>query len=124
MNHDPIHKTNGDDAPEGMAPGRRLVPPVDIYENAEEILMHLDVPGASQGSLSLRLEDGRLDLEARQDLGAAKDWLEPVTFVRSFTLPASIDEQKVAAELDGGVLTIRLPKADHAKPRRIAVKTN
>ena len=109
--------------PESLSRVRRVAPPVDVLENADELLMLIDVPGVEESGLDIRLEGGQLDIEASQGATEGDDlpW-EPVVYARSFTLPSSVDDAKVVAELTRGVLTVRLPKAETAKPRRIAVK--
>ncbi len=99
---------------------RRVAPLVDVYENTDELLLYVDVPGVDQDGLDIRLEKGQLDLEARQ--APQGDWHRPVVFARSFTVPNSIDAEKVSAELEMGRLVVHLPKSEAAKPRRIEVK--
>lgn len=108
------------EAPEHVRAERRLTPPVDVYENADEILVLVDVPGVEHKGLDIRLEGGKLDVEARQ-LDTAPE-VEPVVFARSFSVPNSVDAARVAAELDMGVLKVHLPKSEAAKPRQIQVK--
>ncbi len=100
----------------------RLTPPVDVYENTDEILLLVDVPGAERSGLSIQLDGGQLDLEARTP--GFEDGEEAVVYARSFAVPNTIDPDKVEAELDMGVLTVHLPKSEAAKPRRIEVKAS
>jgi len=109
--------------PETISQDVRVAPPVDVYENADEILMLVDVPGVDDAGLSLRLEGGQLDLEARQ-VPLEHEGFQPVVFARSFTLPRSIDSDGVSAKLEQGVLSVRLRKSEAAKPRRIEIKTS
>jgi HSP20 family molecular chaperone IbpA len=102
---------------------RRVTPPVDVYENKDELLVIVDVPGAGKDGLSIQLEDGQLDVEARQSAAFAEGGFQPLVFARSFKVPSTIDQAKVSAELDNGVLKVHLPKSELAKPRRIAIKT-
>jgi HSP20 family molecular chaperone IbpA len=99
---------------------RRTAPAVDVFENEDEMLLLVDVPGVEQDGLSIQLDGGQLDVEARQPNESLED-LEPVVFGRTFTVPNSIDPASVSAELNAGVLRIHLPKSEAAKPRRIAV---
>jgi HSP20 family molecular chaperone IbpA len=103
---------------------QRVMPPVDVYENDDEILLLVDVPGVAQDGLDVQLEGGRLDLEARQSALPEGDPGQPLLFARSFSVPNTVDPAKVAAELDMGVLKIHLPKGEAAKPRRIQVKAS
>ena len=109
--------------PETISQDLRVAPPVDVYENADEIMMLVDVPGVDEAGFSLRLEAGQLDLEARQ-AAYEHDSFQPVVFARSFTLPRSVDSEGVSAKLTQGVLTVRLRKSEAAKPRRIEIKTS
>jgi HSP20 family molecular chaperone IbpA len=103
---------------------RRVTPPVDVFENENEILLLVDVPGAEREGLSVHLDGGQLDLEARQAQQAADALgFEPLVFARSFTVPNTVDASKVVAKIDRGVLSVHLPKSDAAKPRRIEVKS-
>jgi HSP20 family molecular chaperone IbpA len=109
--------------PETISQELRVAPPVDVYENKDELLMLVDVPGVEHAGLNLRLEGADLELEARQT-GGNGNGFTPVTFARSFTLPRGIDAKGVSAELKNGVLRIALKKSDEAKPRRIEVKAH
>lgn len=88
------------------------VPPVDVYENADEFLLLADIPGASDDGLAIELDRGELRLEAKRSGGG---------FRRRFTVPDGIDGDGVRAELKAGVLAIHLPKAANVKPRKIQV---
>lgn len=103
-----------------------IAPAVDVYENKDEYLLIADVPGADKDGLEINLEDGRLTLTARrQDRRASATskvreyWTHD--FRRVFVLPEDVDVEKTAARLDGGTLTINVPKVAAAKPRRIPV---
>lgn len=93
---------------------RASAAPVDIYENAEEILILADFPGVIADALTVHLEGTELSFEGRQRSGAV--------LRRSFQVPSTVDSQSVAAKLESGVLEVRLPKRSDAKPRRIEVK--
>ena len=99
---------------------RRVTPPVDVYENQDEILVRLDVPGVEQDGLDIRMDGGKLDVEARRT--DTPEDLEPIVYVRSFMVPQTVDATRVAAALDMGVLSVHLPKSEASKPRRIEVK--
>lgn len=104
--------------PEHVRNERRVTPPVDVYENQDELLVIVDVPGVEPDGLSIQLEGGQLEIEARQ----SKAFEEPLVFARSFKVPATIDAAKVSAEHQLGVLKVHLPKSELAKPRKIPVK--
>ncbi len=104
-----------------------LSPPVDIYENEQEILLLADVPGVQEDGLSITLEKNELALHAKRHLAEepgsvlARDFRDG-DYYRSFMVPQGIDAEKVEAELKNGVLHVHLPKSDGLKPRRIQVK--
>ncbi len=103
-------------------------PSVDIVETADELLVMADMPGASAESIDIRFENGSLSIHGkvadRQDAGAAfllREY-EVGDFHRMFEVSEMIDPERIHAEYKLGVLTLHLPKADAAKPRKIAVK--
>jgi HSP20 family molecular chaperone IbpA len=110
---------------------RAVSPPVDVFENADELLLIADVPGVAGDALDLRVENDTLTLQARRsrDLDAvaapalAREYDE-VDFVRGFRIPAGIDAATISAEAKNGTVIVRLPKTAAAKPRKIAVRTS
>jgi HSP20 family molecular chaperone IbpA len=125
-----VHEKNGSAAAPGIAKrSRRVAPNVDVFENADELLVIADVPGAAGDGIELRVENDTLTLEARgaqeNDPGPAlaREY-EPVSYVARFRIPAGIDASAVSAETKNGTLTVRLPKAAAAKPRKIAVRSS
>ncbi|MCP4119890.1 MAG: Hsp20/alpha crystallin family protein [Desulfobacteraceae bacterium] len=104
----------------------KVKPLVDIYENEDEILLHADMPGVTKEDISINIDNGKLHLTGVRGLkteGAA-NWVEfgDVEYVRSFSVPQTIDIEKVNAELKDGVLKLHLPKSEAAKPRQIEIK--
>ena len=113
---------------EGTAPGRVYLPTADIYESQDALTVILEVPGVEKGNVEVRVENGVLHVEGRLDL-AKYQGLQPLYseynighYARSFQLSSKIDQDKIAAELNEGVLSLTLPKAEEAKPRTIMVK--
>jgi HSP20 family protein len=101
---------------------RTVAPLVDVYENQDELVLVADVPGISADNLELRIEKEVLTLEARRpQSGDGRDALR-FDYERRFFLPRGLDAEKVQATVAKGVVTIRLPKAETAKPRRIPVR--
>ncbi|MEX1299001.1 MAG: Hsp20/alpha crystallin family protein [Desulfotignum sp.] len=102
-------------------------PAVDIYENEDEILLVADMPGVVKEEVSVNIDNGRLALSGVRKLesGGVASWEEfgNVEFVRNFSVPQTIDVEKVKAELKNGVLTLHMPKSEAAKPRQIEIKT-
>jgi len=103
-------------------------PPVDIYENNEEILVVADVPGAESNGVTIRLEKDELTLTARRPEPPKGQIVSGSAatpdYARTFIVPRGIDPEKIAAEMKDGVLTIHLPKSEAVKPRKIAVRAS
>jgi HSP20 family molecular chaperone IbpA len=104
-----------------------LLPPVDVIEDATGITLYADLPGVPRDKLNLRVEGDQLTIEADLVL-ALPQGMEPshaevqhARYRRAFTLSSELDAEKVGAELSQGVLRVRIPKAEHAQPRRISV---
>lgn len=106
-------------------------PAVDIYEDVEGVTFKLDLPEVDAKDVDVRLEDGTLTVRGERKLEREdnKDGYHRVeraygVFARSFSLPATLDAEKVVAESKNGVLRIFLPKRAEAKPKSISVKVN
>jgi HSP20 family molecular chaperone IbpA len=101
-------------------------PLVDVYESPDGLLLVADLPGATAESVHVHLEKGRLTIEAKRAPEPEGTPLQrehrPRDYFRAFEVPESVDGAKIDASFAAGVLTLRLPKSDVAKPRRIAVK--
>lgn len=115
--------------PEPTRSGRTYVPAVDIIEKADEFLLFADVPGATGDRIDVNYENGLLTIHADIDPAPRmrENWLLREygvgDFDRSFRIGEGIDANAITAEVRHGVLTLRLPKAESVKPRRIAVKS-
>jgi len=112
---------------EKTRPGRYFVPQVDIVENENELTLWADMPGVSDKDATVSLNDGVLTIVGKVSL-AAYDKLSPLyteynvgNYFRQFELNEDIDEEKIKARMRNGVLTVELPKREHARPRRIEV---
>jgi HSP20 family molecular chaperone IbpA len=103
------------------------VPAVDIYENENEILLHADMPGVVKENISVDIDNGTLSISGVRKLATAGtatyEEFSDVEYVRNFSVPQTIDVEKVEAELKNGVLKLHLPKSEAAKPRQIEIKT-
>lgn len=105
-----------------------LVPPVDIVEDPNGITLRADLPGVSKETLSIRVDGETLTLEGAVALGESKDLrgvyaeVRVARYRRSFALGRDLDTEKIEAAMKNGVLTLRVPKREQAKPRRIEVK--
>jgi len=108
------------------------IPPVDIFENDKhELVITAELPGMSRESIDIRLENNMLTIRGeRRKASETKDEqfhrVERAygTFSRSFSLPATVDPNKVSADYKEGVLTITLPTREESKPRQIQVQVN
>lgn len=104
---------------------RTAVPAVDIYENNDEILIQADMPGVEK-DVSVNIDNGTLSLSGirRIESIGVMAWGEfsDVEYVRSFSVPQTIDIARVEAEMKDGVLRLHLPKSEASKPRMIEIK--
>lgn len=107
-------------------PERYLPPPVDIYESEEGLVLLADLPGVSPSDLKVRLEDNILTIQASPKHLVEAEPLERefelVNFFRQFQLSDEVDQERISATLNHGVLRLSLPRAEKAKPREIPVK--
>jgi len=114
--------------PSELGGERRLVAPaVDIYEEEDALILVADMPGVPKDGVSATEEGGVLTIEGkvpRPDPGVTSLYTEYelADFHRCFTLGESIDPAGISASLRNGVLTVRLPKAEEAKTRKIEIK--
>jgi HSP20 family molecular chaperone IbpA len=105
-----------------------IVPPVDIVEDKDGITVRADLPGVSKETLSIGVDgdtltlEGTVALEAAADLKSVYAEIRTPQYKRSFVLSRDLDTEQVSASLAHGVLTLRVPKREQAKPRRIEVK--
>jgi HSP20 family molecular chaperone IbpA len=105
---------------------RYLRPAVNIIETDEGLVLTADIPGATKESLDVNVEKGILTISApvRQTLPGTSAYreFELATYYRQFSIPESLDHEKARAEYVNGILTLRVPKAEVAKPKRIEVQ--
>jgi len=116
---------------EDSAPARQeaaLLPPVDVVEDSTGITLYADLPGVPRDKLDLRVEGDQLNIEAElalampQGMTPSHAEVSRARYRRAFTLSKELDADKVSAELSQGVLRVRIPKAEHAQPRKISVQ--
>ena len=106
----------------------RYLPAVDIYESPTELVAVLDLPGVERDGIEVEYKEGTLTVEGRVPTSTPGEgtylWREyrQRHFVRAFRVRTDIDAEKISATHEEGVLTIRLPKAAAAIPRKIAVE--
>lgn len=112
---------------QGGEPASRLMP-VDVFEDAHGITLVADMPGVPKDRLNLHIEadnltiEGEMSLEVPEGMAATHAEVDVPRYRRVFTLSKELDTEKVSAEMSHGVLRLRIPKAEHARPRRIEVE--
>jgi HSP20 family molecular chaperone IbpA len=113
---------------EKTTPGRYFVPGADIFETDEALTVVLEMPGVAKDNVNVDIENDVLRVEGQIDFSGYQE-LDPVYteynvghYARGFTLSSKIDREAISARLSDGVLTLTLPKAKEAVPRRIAVR--
>lgn len=115
---------------EQTRPGRVFLPAVDIFETEEAIVILADMPGVTSQDLKVDLRENVITLTGRVAVPEAKEETdvhreyETGTFHRQFTLSEVVDQRKIEARLENGVLRLVLPKVEEAQPRKISVKTS
>jgi HSP20 family molecular chaperone IbpA len=112
---------------ESTIPARVFVPVTDIFETEEALTVTMEMPGVDKGSVEVGVENDVLTIEGRIDF-SKYDGLQPLyteynigNYARSFQLSSKIQQDAISAELKDGVITLVLPKAKKAQPRRIKV---
>ncbi len=109
--------------------GRPWVPPVDIVENENELIVKADVPDVKFEDIDVHIENGTLTLRGERKFekttekgGYHRMERSYGSFERSFALPETVDPEHVKAGYTNGVLTVTLPKKEIAKPRQVKVE--
>lgn len=104
------------------------VPPVDVVEQGDRILVHAELPGMKLEDLDIQFQDGVLTLrgERKFDSEVSERNYHRIeraygTFVRSFTLPRSVDAAGIQANYENGILEVAIPKREEARPRQIKI---
>lgn len=104
-----------------------MLPPVDVIEDSTGITLYADLPGLSKDKLIMQIEndtltiEGELSLDTPAGLQASRLEVNFPRYRRSFTLSKELDAEHVSAEFKQGVLKVRIPKAEHAQPRKIPI---
>jgi HSP20 family protein len=104
-------------------------PAVNSYEDKDAFLLSIDLPGIDQKDVKISLDNNTLTISGTRKLEheEQKENYQRIesffgTFSRSFTLPATVATEKIEANVESGVLKIRLPKREESKPRQIEIK--
>jgi HSP20 family protein len=115
---------------EQTRPGLVFTPAVDIFETDKEITLLADMPGVKAGALNIDLDENLLTLDGEVQSPEGDNEVDVIReyhtgkYYRQFSLSQVIDQPKIDAEMKDGVLRLRLPKVEAAKPRKINVKTS
>ncbi len=105
---------------------RYIRPAVNIIENGDGLVLTADIPGVAKETLDINVEKGILTISAPVSHTTpgttAHREFELASYYRQFSIPESLDHEKAQADYANGILTLRIPKAEVAKPKRIAVQ--
>ena len=106
---------------------RRIVPPVDIYETSNDVVLVADVPGLTKEKLELDIEKDELTIKGafEEPNGKGTKLTSECLYGkydRTFVIGETIDQEKISAKLENGVLIITLPKREKVKPRKIEIE--
>lgn len=111
---------------ETRSPGKILIPAVDIFESAESLTLIADLPGVEMSGLAVTSEKDTISIDGTVEMtGRGRPLLREFTMAnyhRQFKLSDQFDTEKSYAELRDGVLILRVPKAEAAKPKRIKIR--
>lgn len=115
---------------ESHTPESTLTPPVDVIEDAGGITLRADLPGVPKDRLHIQVEadtlsiEGEIVLDAPEGMDVTHAEVTLPRYKRLFTLSRELDSAKVAAEFQQGVLTLRIPKAEHLQPRKVEIRVD
>lgn len=124
----PVQSEAGAPVPSTREETRTLTPPVDIFDIDEGLAVVVDLPGVDKKDVEVHVENDILTIKGH---GRTHDKGEPLlrefdlrTYFRQFQLSDQVDQDRIAADMKYGVLTIRLPKTEKAKPKKISVSVS
>jgi len=113
----------------GEEPVGTWVPPVDIYERGDDLVVRAEMPGLNRDDIEVNVQSGTLTLkgERKRDQEYSDENVHRIerqygSFARSFTLPTEVDASRIKAVYKDGVLEINLPKAEAAKPKKVEIR--
>ena len=115
-------------ATEQARPEPALLPPVDVIEDAQGITLYADLPGVPKDKLGLQVDadtitiEGEVNLNVPEGLEVTHTEVGLPKFRRVFTLSKELDSGKATAEFQAGVLKLRIPKAEHAQPKKVQIR--
>jgi HSP20 family protein len=107
---------------------RRWIPPMDLAETEEELILTADLPGVAEDDVAIEIKDGTLAIsgerrDTREQGGRGYHRVERSfgRFARTLTLPRGVDAESVAARFEDGVLEVRIPKPEERRPPRVQI---
>ena len=112
---------------EQTTPVKRYIPATDIVENENELLLFMDMPGVGKDNITVKLEknvlkiDGLIEMKAYSELKPMYTEYNVGNFTRQFELSNTIDQSRIEAKMENGVLSLVLPKVPEAQPRTIQI---
>jgi HSP20 family molecular chaperone IbpA len=115
--------------PKGREQELALAPPVDIFEDVHGITVQAEMPGVSKERLNIQADrnnlliEGDMVIDMPHGMEAVYADVRATRYRRSFVLSGELDSDKIEANLNDGVLTVRIPKRAEFRPRRIEVRT-
>jgi HSP20 family protein len=123
-------QTNKATAKQNSETNSAILPRVDVFEDATGITLIADLPGVPKDKLSLNVEgetlqiEGEITSEMPEDIKAIYAEVQTPRYRRLFTLSRELDTEKIDASFKNGVLNLRIPKLEHAQPRKIEVRVS
>ncbi|HWZ51776.1 MAG TPA: Hsp20/alpha crystallin family protein [Granulicella sp.] len=122
-------ETGAEPAASVASPLGSFVPPVDVYEDSQALVLQLEIPGVKPEGLDVRLENQTLMVKGERKLegNRKQENFHRIerrfgSFVRTFTLPQTVDTEALTASYDAGVLTISVAKKAEARPRQVKIE--
>ena len=120
-------KREVDKKSESTIPARRYLPVTDIFETEDALKVILEMPGVDKDGVDVRVENDVLTIDGQVDFSKYQG-LQPIyteynvgNYARGFQLSSKIDQERITADMQDGVITLILPKAEKVKPRKITV---
>lgn len=110
--------------------GKTMLPSVDVIEDAGGITLYADLPGVPKDKLHVRVEadllaiEGEVSLPLVSNMEASHVEIDLPRYQRTFTLGQELDRNNVKAEFKNGVLKLKIPKTEHARPRKVEITFN
>jgi len=123
-----VTKADAGVAREAKGMDQPMRPAVDIFEDDTGITVHADMPGVSRDRLDIHVDNDSLSIEGRAEIPMPEGMealhadIRSTRYQRSFTLSSELEGDKVEASLKDGILTLRIPRREEHKPRRIEVR--